>query len=231
LTSIKIFHLDEHIGETFFFHTLSSKNPLSLTDSRLLKAAEGADVFLDTAVRFMRGDENDASEQRMFAETLFNLLKAGARTVTGAHHSPKSFSKDMYMSLENVLRGSGDIGAMLVTAWGLRQIDAASNQIFVQNVKPRDFQPCDPFIIQGRPSLDETGLFEMPFPPGHAGELADHIAGEKKGGRPPIDEEKKSEAERLRAQGKSYREIQTAIGVSIGQLSGWLGKSGERKVH
>jgi hypothetical protein len=28
-------------------------------------------------------------------------------------------------------RGSGDIGAMLATAWGINQIDPASNQIFV----------------------------------------------------------------------------------------------------
>src|SRR5262249_54762345 len=93
----------------------------------------------------------------------------GARTITGAHHSPKSFGKETYMSRENVLRGSGDIGAMLATCWGLSQIDANSTRIYVQNVKARDFQPCEPFIIQGRPSIDATGYFELPTPSGFAG--------------------------------------------------------------
>ena len=52
--------------------------------------------------------------------------------------------------VENVLRGSGDIGAILVTCGGLSQIDAASNRNFVQNVKARDFFPCEPFIIHLR---------------------------------------------------------------------------------
>ena len=39
--------------------TLSSREQISLGDPRLHKAAEGADVFLDTAVRFMNGSEND----------------------------------------------------------------------------------------------------------------------------------------------------------------------------
>jgi hypothetical protein len=52
--------------------------------------------------------------------------------------------------VENVLRGSGDIGAILVTCGGLSQIDAASNRNFAQNVKARDFFPCEPFIIHLR---------------------------------------------------------------------------------
>jgi hypothetical protein len=115
---LKTFRLVEHVGKRLFYRTLSVKHNLSLLDPRLLKAAEGADVFLDTAIRFMHGNENDASEQRIFAETLFNLQRAGARTITGAHHSPKGSSKDPFMTLENVLRGSGDIGAMLCTCWG-----------------------------------------------------------------------------------------------------------------
>ena len=121
----------EYVGSRLFVQTLSAKNPLRLADPRLLKAAEGANVFLDTAVRFMQGDENDASEQRAFSASLFNLQAAGALTIAGAHHSPKVFSKDNVMTLENVLRGSGDIGAMLCTAWGLEQIDAATNSIYI----------------------------------------------------------------------------------------------------
>src|SRR6266566_1362247 len=226
---LKTFHLVEHVGKRLFYRTLSVKHNLSLLDPRLLKAAEGADVFLDTAIRFMEGNENDASEQRMFAETLFNLQRAGARTITGAHHSPKGSSKDPFMTLENVLRGSGDIGAMLCTCWGVRQIDAEHNRIYVQNVKPRDFQPCEPFIIQARPSLDQTGYFEMPQPPGFAGELSDHVSGDKKAGRPLTagKDDKLAQAWRMKTEGMSVRAIAAKLGVSPTTVFRWLEKDEE----
>ena len=217
---LRTFRLTEYLGDRLFVQTLSAKTPLTLTDPRLLTAAEGADIFLDTAIRFMQGDENDASEQRAFAESLFRLQAAGARTITGAHHSPKAFSKDNVMTLENVLRGSGDIGAMLCTAWGLKQIDPATNSIYIANVKPRDFQPCEPFIIKGRPCLDETGYFEMTHPPGFAGTLSEH----RDVGRPELPEkdEKVAEARRLRAQGMSFRDIGSRLGVKVPTLHSWL---------
>jgi len=215
---LRTFRLMEYLDDRLFVQTLSAKTPLTLTDPRLLKAAEGADVFLDTAVRFMQGDENDASEQRAFAESLFNLQAAGARTITGAHHSPKAFSKDTFMTLENVLRGSGDIGAMLCTAWGLKQIDPVSNSIYIANVKPRDFQPCEPFIIRGRPSLDQTGYFEMTHPPGFAGNLSDHVANV---GRPTMADKdgKQTEARKLHDEGKGIREISRILGISKTSVS------------
>lgn len=218
---LRTFRLMDYLDDRLFVQTLSTKTPLTLNDRRLLKAAEGADIFLDTAVRFMQGDENDASEQRAFAESLFNLQAAGARTITGAHHSPKAFSKDTFMTLENVLRGSGDIGAMLCTAWGLKQIDPVSNSIFIANVKPRDFQPCEPFIVRGRPSLDQTGYFEMTHPPGFAGNLSEHIASV---GRPTTSgkAEKQAEARKLLDQGLSYRDIAEALDVKVPTLHRWL---------
>jgi hypothetical protein len=220
---LKLFHLTDYIrDQKLFVHTLSAAKPISLRHPQLLEAAKGADVFLDTAVRFMEGDENSAGEQREFAEVLFNLQRAGARTITGAHHSPKSFAKDNFMALENILRGSGDIGAMLVACWGLAQIDPVRNQVFVQNVKARDFSPCEPFKIQGRPSIDQTGHFELIDPPGFAGCYAD--AKTSKGGRPQMaaKDEKIAEAQRLHALGKSYREIAEELEVSVGTVSGWL---------
>ena len=217
---LRTFRLMDYVGERLFVRTLSAKTPLTLADPRL-EAAEGADVFLDTAIRFMSGDENNAAEQKIFADSLFALQQAGARTITGAHHSPKNFSKETVMTLENVLRGSGDIGAMLVTAWGLKQVDAASNSIYIANVKPRDFQPCEPFIIQGRPSLDQTGYFEVTHPPGFAGALEDHKQGR---GRPEVanKESKIAEAREMKQQGASYRQIAKQLGVSTGTVSGWL---------
>jgi DnaB-like helicase N terminal domain/AAA domain len=222
---LKTFHLEDYIRDgRLFCRTLSSPESLLLTDPRLLDAVKGADLFLDTAVRFMIGDENSATEQKLFADMLFGLQRSGARTITGAHHSPKSFGKDTVMTLENVLRGSGDIGAMLCTCWGLSQIDATSNRIFVQNVKARDFSPCEPFIIQGRPSIDETGYFCLTEPPAFAGSLSEHKARDKQTGRPTVPErdQKAVQARELKAQGASYRKIAKGLGVSVGTVSSWL---------
>jgi hypothetical protein len=63
VSRLKTFHLEDYVrDERLLFSTLSAKCSFSLTDPRLLEAAKGADVFLDTAVRFMEGDENSASE-------------------------------------------------------------------------------------------------------------------------------------------------------------------------
>ena len=213
-TRIKLFHLHEYArSDRLLIRTLSSKQDLSLADSRLLKAVKGADLFLDTAVRFMDGAENDVESARRFANTLFGLLSAGARTITAAHHAPKAFSNQEFMSLENVLRGSGDLGAAICTAWGLRQIDATKNRIYVQNVKPRDFQPCEPFIVEGRPHLDRTGYFAMTHPPGLAGEMRSHIA---KRGAPPMPNrgDLQRRAVEMKGQGLSIRAIAHNLEVS-----------------
>jgi hypothetical protein len=218
---LKTFHLQEHVqASRLFCRTLSAQGQLSLTDPRLLEAVKGADVFLDTAIRFMDGAE-DAESSKIFADTLFGLQRAGARTICGAHHSPKSFGKDNFMTLENVLRGSGDIGAMLATCWGLSQVDATSNRIFVQNVKARDFSPCEPFVIQGRPSIDAGGFFELTEPPGFAGTLEDH---KQSRGRPEIanKDSKIAEARRMKQEGASYRQIARELGISVGTVSAWL---------
>ena len=218
---VKMCRLDDYIGTRFFYQTLSSKEPFALTDSRLLKAVEGADVFLDTASRFMEGDESAMNaELRIFAQNLFNLQRAGARTITGAHHSTKNSSTQDFMTLENVLRGSGDIGALACTVWGLKQIDLASNSIYIANVKPRDFEPCEPFVITGRPCLDQTGYFEMTEPPGFAKPLSEY----RNGGRPqtPEKDEKVAEALRLRDQGMSFRDIGAKLGAKVPTLHSWL---------
>jgi hypothetical protein len=202
--------------------TLSSREQVPLDDARLFKAAEGADVFLDTAVRFMAGNENDVENARPFADTLFRLLQAGARSITGAHHAPKGFEGQDYMTLENILRGSGDLGAMLCTCWGIRQIDPVRNQLYVQNVKPRDFQPCESFILEGRPHLDMTGQFKMLNEPGEAEELRSYLR--QKGGRPAVTDkdEKLAQAVALRVKGVSLRDVADKIGVSKSTVERWL---------
>jgi hypothetical protein len=224
---IQLFRMQEHVRDRrLLVRTLSSREQLSgLDDPRLLKAANGAHVFLDTAVRFMDGSENDVENTRPFADALFRLLGAGARTISGAHHSPKGFEGQEVMTLENLLRGSGDIGAMLCTAWGIRQVDAEKNQLFVQNVKPRDFQPCAPFVLEGRPHLDEGGQFKMLAEPGTAGEMRSYLRNKgAEGGRPatPAKADKLREAVELRSRGVSVREIAKTIEIPKSTVDRWL---------
>ena len=176
--------------------------------------AEGADIFLESVVRFTTGNENDAENIRRFSDVMFRLLQAGARTITGCHHSPKSFEAAQGMSLENILRGSGDLGAMISTCWGIRQIDAARNRIYVENVKCRDFQPCAAFILQGRPHIDVTGEFVAHAKPGEAEDLRSYL--QQKGGRPllPDRAEQIAMAASLRAKGESLRQIAEKMKVS-----------------
>jgi DnaB-like helicase N terminal domain/AAA domain/Homeodomain-like domain len=222
---IELFRLQAYVRtDRLLVRTLSSPEQVSLDDVRLLKAAEGADVFLDTAVRFMDGSENDVESARPFADTLFRLLNAGAQSISGAHHSPKGFEGQDYMTLENILRGSGDLGAMLCTCWGVRQIDGARNQLYIQNVKPRDFQPCAPFILEGRPHLDSTGQFKILQEPGEAGELSEHLPRRNKGGRPAVADKdaKMFQAVEMRRKGSSVREIAKTVGVPRSTVDRWL---------
>jgi hypothetical protein len=231
---LQLFRLQEHLrSDRLLVHTLSSREQVSLDDPRLLKAAEGADVFLDTAVRFMDGSENDVESARFFANTLFRLLNVGARSITGAHHAPKSSEGQDYMTLENILRGSGDIGAMLSTAWGVRQVDSDRNTLYVQNVKPRDFQPCLPFVLDGRPHLDNAGHFRMTHKPGEAGQLREYLPRRNKGGRPAMTDksDKVRQAAAMRRSGGSLREIAEAIEVPKSSVARWLGEASRDESH
>jgi hypothetical protein len=55
------------------------------------------------------------------------------------------------MSLESVLRGSGDIGAMLSNAYGVRKLDEDRNLVHVECHNARDLdEQVKPFQIEGR---------------------------------------------------------------------------------
>ena len=225
---LKLFNLlDQVRQERLFYRTLNSKDPMmSLADPRLLEAAEGADVFLDTAIRFMEGDENSASDHRRFAQVLFNLQQVGATTITAAHHSPKNLGHANFLSLENVLRGSGDMGAMVASCWGVYQQDPESNTIVVKNVKARDFAPCSEFRIQGRPYIDERGHFQIIQMPGEGEEFNPQQDRGKKGGRPatPDKADKLAKAQKLIDAGKTVEDAAASVGVSRRTLFNWIGE-------
>jgi hypothetical protein len=196
---IKLFGLSDLVGRRLLIHTLTKGVTPQLDDPKLLKEVKHAHIFLDTAIRFGDGEENLASaNQQGLAAKIFRLLAEGARSVVGAHHSPKSFATQNAMTLENILRGSGDIGAMVATAWGVRQIDRDRTIVHIENIKARDFQSCGPFQIIGRPYIDKQGDFHMLKKPGACGSLSDELAANKdKGGRKK-DPDKKRNLELLK---------------------------------
>ena len=152
---------------------------MKLADEKLKAAVRDLEpvVFLDSMIRFQTGDESSSSANATgLAAGIFGLLHLGSSAVVGLHHSSKDSGKDPDMTLENVLRGSGDIGAMCDAVWGLehaRRRDGrkwdkkytaeskALTRITVECVKPRDFEPAEQFVIQGKPFIDEQGDFEI----------------------------------------------------------------------
>jgi 5S rRNA maturation endonuclease (ribonuclease M5) len=165
------------ISERFYCQTISDGAPLDLSDSSLAAAVEclKAVVFLDTAIRFSNAkDENSASQNAQgLASAIFNLIRLGAQAVVCLHHRAKATATEE-MSLENVLRGSGDLGAMCDAVWGLHY-DRGPNsdsmylkesrekvRLLVRCVKARDFPVPDDFRIQLAPFIDEVGDFGVP---------------------------------------------------------------------
>jgi len=166
-------------GSVLRVHTLNDAT-LKLDDPALLAACRDwrPVVFLDTAISFHNGkDENSASENATGLRALIRgMLQAGAIAIESSHHISKRYATNERGKLPiaelEALRGSGDLGAMLDTCWMLQPWDGSPNhstetlaeskdltRLLVTNVKPRDFDPAEPFVIQGRPYLDERGEF------------------------------------------------------------------------
>lgn len=132
-------------------------------------------VFLDTVIRFNPASDENAARQNaaLLANNLLTLRRWGARAVVFLHHSPKASSESEFMTLENVLRGTGDLGAMCDAVWGVQHARRTNShnkpdyayltesknsmRLYVSCVKPRDFEPASPFFVQGRPHLDLRG--------------------------------------------------------------------------
>jgi hypothetical protein len=148
---LKKIGLLDYVGETLFYRTLSADGTLKLDDPALQSALPGSVVILDTAVRFFEGDENSSQDARIFADSIFALLRAGAESVVMLHHSPKGNGDGM--TLENAMRGSGDFGAFLACCWGTKLQDPAKpyeSASFLSNLKQRDFESKD-FEVTGGP--------------------------------------------------------------------------------
>jgi len=147
---IKKIGLLDYVGATLFYRTLSAEGRLPLSRPELHQALPGSVVVLDTAIRFLEGDENSAQDVRAFADSIFALLRDGAEAVILLHHSPKESGDTM--TLENAMRGSGDMGAFLACCWGTRLQDQQKpyeSASFLSNLKQRDFESKDFEVTSG----------------------------------------------------------------------------------
>jgi hypothetical protein len=107
----------------FLCRTTSVGKTLELGDPYLMQAVRetNAVVFLDTAARFMKtNDENSAAQNQALVNDVFSLLQSGAVAVVLVHHATKASANEV-MTLENMLRGTGDFAAMCDQAYGIRK--------------------------------------------------------------------------------------------------------------
>ncbi len=165
---LKLLGLVDHLYDpitnpdgALYLQTLSKKK-IALTDPLLLGLASDADIFIDTAVRYLEGSENDVEHVKVLTENVLNLLSVGARSVWVAHHSAKGFENANTMTLGNMFRGSGEFGAAGTNFYGLCTEDAPTTTIRLHCICGRDLDELIPdMILQGRPHLSETGNFRV----------------------------------------------------------------------
>jgi hypothetical protein len=143
-----------------YLRTLSKGQKLPLDDRMLLEMAKDAYIFIDTAIRYLEGDENSSKDVKVLTENVLNLLSSGARSLWVAHHAPKGFENASTMSLQNMFRGSGEYGAALSNAYGLCTEDEATTKIRFHCISGRDLdEPIPDMILVGRPHLNNIGNF------------------------------------------------------------------------
>jgi hypothetical protein len=145
----------------FRFRTVSQGRTRFLNDElvlamvRELSGVRKVLIVVDTAIRFFRGgDENSSVENSLVQDS--DVLRSMGASVLFQHHSPKAMKDAAEMTLENVLRGSGDFGAMADFVYGFRRDEnlysygEGPEEVDVVCVKPRDFDPPLPFRLQLR---------------------------------------------------------------------------------
>jgi len=160
------------IRDRFRCQTISDGIPIDMLDPFLIAAVKELKpvVFLDTAIRFAAAeDENSASQNAQgMAKAVFHLIHLGAQAVVCLHHRAKDTAKHDELTLENALRGTGDLGAMCDVVFGLQydhgnqtpQYLKESKQLVrleVRCVKSRDFRTPEGYRIQLEPFIDQIG--------------------------------------------------------------------------
>ena len=209
-------------ADQFLSRTMSDGLLLKLNDHRVIEMCKGRIVFLDTFVRFLDGhDENDATEMQYMAECMFNLLQQGCLAVVPVTHSPKSFESCNTMSLESMTLGSGDIGATLSAAYGLRMIDEPKTHIHVECLKMRDAERPKPFHLFGRPQISDTGDFSSTY---GVGTLRSYLGSR---GQPPKDPTQKLRAVQMLLQETQNSQPTASVSTSASRMNAFA--SGKRR--
>jgi len=164
--------------ELFLVRTITEGAPLMLDSPVLAEAVKKMKplIVLDTLPRFNEAqDENDAAANKKLVDDMASLRALGCAGILALHHSTKS-SADGDMTLENALRGTGDLGAMCDSVYGLRRDrmlyadGGGPMELEVRCLKPRDFEPPAPFRIAAsyqsedgsiKSYIDESGDFHF----------------------------------------------------------------------
>lgn len=151
----------------FLCRTISEGTVLKLDHPGVLAAVAEMKpvVCLDTMIRFSEAtDENSAAENRIIANNILDLRAAGAPAVIALHHSTKTFGEGE-ITLENCLRGSGDIAALADSVYALRRDrilydnKKGPEELEVVCVKDRDIKnPPQPFRVALRYKKEDGTL-------------------------------------------------------------------------
>jgi Bifunctional DNA primase/polymerase, N-terminal/AAA domain/Primase C terminal 1 (PriCT-1) len=154
------------VGESLFCRTMNKVEGLLPLVQLRKEEVRGAVVIIDTVVRYLEGDENSSEHMRAFARTIFELktLAGEDGAVVLLHHSSKGAKDSTELSLENCMRGSGEIGAFVTSCWATRLLDPTdsyNSASFMTNVKQRDFESQDFTILS-----DKTFRLHMKDEPG-----------------------------------------------------------------
>jgi hypothetical protein len=166
--------------DRFIARTITQGSNLKLTDPDLLEAVRQLKpvVILDTARRFnTSSDTNSDAENQKLVNNITELRAAGAACVIILHHATKAANqKKQAMTLENMLSGTGDFGAMCDQAYGIRMDESLYSrgsgpmEIEIVNLKDRErvgglssLRLAATYTEQGsifpRSWIDETGNF------------------------------------------------------------------------
>jgi hypothetical protein len=152
---LKLMRLDQFLGKTLFVRTSKLGVP-DLLDDEVLEACAGADVYFDSLIRFLDGDENKSETIKNFSKKLFPIADL-ARSVHVAHHTQKEFENAEKMDM-SMFRGSGDISAFLSNGYGLMKLDEATLRVYAKMVFTRDIEEePEPWLYEGKPHIGESG--------------------------------------------------------------------------
>lgn len=218
---LKVLGLMEHLfdpitnpGGRLYLRSLSKGPKLRLDDPKLFELAKGADIFIDTAVRYLEGDENSSGDVKVLTENILNLLSMGARSMWVAHHSGKAFASATEITLENCARGSSEFAAALTNAIGIVQLDKDKNLIHFHFIDGRDMdEPVKDLHLEGRPHLSHGGNFQVT-------ENVERFKGRNSKSGPKTDPERQAKIDFAKSVDGSLQDKTDAVNKQFGTKHG-----------